>query len=156
MTCYKLNIFKDSRETWTESALNPFININPIYFIIHDMQKDEFKSVIFKIISNYIININDPYSINSDCDLDFRIINNTSWGMSEREVVVKSDVNSIVDFLMNNNISIYQKSTGKYWCRYYIEFSETSNKGCEYSIDEIICYIKQMLGCKNLDCENED
>lgn len=114
-------------------------------------KKNVFKSVIYNIISHYIINIDDPYSINNNCDLDFRIIDNTYCSMSEREVAVKSDVNSIVDFLMNNSISIYQKSTGKYWCRYYIEFGETSNKGCEYSIEEIICYIKQML-----DCENED
>ncbi len=151
MTCYKLNIFKDSRDTWTQSALNPFININPIYFTVSVEQKDELKSEILKTISERIIIIDDPYSSHGGCDLEFRIISKEYSWMYEHEVVVKSNVNSIIEFLMDNSISIYQKSTGKYWCRYYIELSETSNKGCEYSVNEIICYIEQML-----DCEIED
>ena len=33
-TTYKLDIFKDSRENWTETSLNTFINITSLYFII--------------------------------------------------------------------------------------------------------------------------
>lgn len=145
MTCYKLNILKDSRDTWTESSLNPFVNINPIYINISDTQKDEFIPLIFEMISKCIIDLNDTFS--SGCylgsDLDFRIIHKKN--MSECKVVVENDINSIVDFLTNNTISIYQKSTGKYWCRYYIEFSESSNKGCEYSIEEIKSYIENIF-----------
>lgn len=146
MTTYKLNIFKDSRESWTESALNPFININPLYIYIPNEQKELLKEEIYNIISKYIININDPYSTNgdSDCDLDLRIFDKNFMN-DERKVIMKGNKNSVVEILMNNNMIIYQKSTGKYWCRYYIELKEIFNKGSEYCIDEIECYIKQMF-----------
>lgn len=149
MVCYKLNIFMDCRESWTESALNAFININPIYIYVSNVttltEKDEFKLAIFGIIANCIIKINEPHSLTSNDDIDFRILNNnTSW-MCEGQINVKNNFKSVIKFLMDNNMSIYQKSIGKYWCRYYIELNETSNKGNEYSIEEIKYYIKKMF-----------
>jgi hypothetical protein len=114
--------------------------MNPLYIIVPNEQKDKFMVEIYNMISKCIININEPYS----CDLDFRILDKKIY-MGEREVIVKNNVNSVVEILTNYNMLIYQKSTGKYWCRYYIECKEISNKGSEYSIEDIKCYIEQMF-----------
>lgn len=106
MSCYKLNIFEDSRETYTDSALNPFLRMNPIYVIISDTQKDEYKSVIHETIAKCIVGKNDQRMMENNCDLDFRVLD-YRYGIFEDEVVIKNNIISIVNFLQNNKISIF-------------------------------------------------
>lgn len=133
---YKLNIIKDSRDSWSESLLEPFTRINPIY--ISTMEpNDIFKKRVLTIVANIIINLN-------SCDLDnleFYMISE----YSEEEIIIKNDFDSILKLLLENNLLIYQHATGKYWQRYYISLTKTPNKGGYYSEDEIQNYIYEMF-----------
>ena len=138
---YKLNIFADSCEIWTESSLSPFVHINPIYIKILD-NDDVTRTKILKIIAKNIID-SDHYS-HSD-EFIFSILDPTYW-MNETDIEIKNNFDLIFDFLLLNELVIFQKSTGKYWCRIYIEFTETSNKGNKYTNLEIKNYVRKQFG----------
>ena len=50
---YKINLFHDERDIWTESSLSPFVNIEPIYVQTND---DDFIKNIYTIIIDYLLN----------------------------------------------------------------------------------------------------
>lgn len=138
---YKLNIFEDSRDIWTNSSLSPFVHINPIYIKILETD-DNTRTKILKIIAKNIID-SDHYA-NSD-EFEFRTLDPTCW-MIEKDTVIKNNFDLIFDFLLTNKLVIFQKSTGKYWCRIYIEFTEISNKGNKYTDLEIENYVRNQFG----------
>lgn len=128
----KLNIFKDSGEMNKNGCLMPFIHMNPIY--IDADNYDESRIKIFMMIANNIV---DSFHLPT---LDFRKINTSKFPF-ENKMNVPCDFNSIMKVLLDNSLLIYYQYTNKSNRRYYIELSQTSNKGSAYTDDEIQRYI---------------
>lgn len=137
---YKLNIFKDERDIWTEFVVGSFMNIEPIYIKSDD---DNFTKKIFTILAEVILDSN-----NSDISShEFRYLN--GYYTNENESIVEfpnisSSKLSIINLLLDHtDLIIYQISTGKYWSRIYISLEKTNIKGCEYTHSELLGYIKE-------------
>lgn len=138
---YKFNIFKDEREIWTESSLSPFVNIEPIYITSDD---SDFIKKVFTFLANIILT-----EIYYNCDkdkLEFKFLKDDYLYGNEISVEFSNEMSNKSDIINllweHKDLCIYQISTGKYWSRIYISLKETEVKGCEYSDDEIIKYIK--------------
>ena len=114
---YKLNIFEDSRETWTETSLSAFVRINPIYILVPNSD-EKFINLIKKQIAKKIKLL----GIYGDDSVDFRIgKKNFQYDYDERKIIVPNNIDSIIEVLKTNPFVIYQRSTGKYWQRFYID-----------------------------------
>lgn len=139
---YKINLFHDERDIWTESSLSPFVNIEPIYVQTND---DDFIKNIYTIIIDYLLN--DYKYIGHEEILTFNYYIGIYMNECYEKVEFKrNEKDNIINFLCeHSNLCSFQISTGKYWALLYMSVKESNIKGAHYENEEIYNYIKEKI-----------
>jgi hypothetical protein len=139
---YKVNLFHDERDIWTESSLSPFVNIEPIYVKTDD---DDFIKNIYTIIIDYLLN--DYEYIKCQETLTFNYYDGPYTNESYENIKFTfNEKDKIINFLCeNSNLCSFQISTGKYWAVLYMSVKESTVKGVHYEKEEIYNYIKEKI-----------
>lgn len=145
---YKLNIFKETGEDYNGVfsllPVSHFMNIDPIYINMENIDIDQFNKQIFTLLAENIIML-------KNCEikpevLGFEIIKDN---YIQKPIYIKNNFTSIMDLLLENNVLIYKHYNHITWYRYCIGFTKSSCKGNEYTIEEIKIYISKMFGNNN-------
>jgi hypothetical protein len=139
---YKINLFHDERDIWTESSLSPFVNIEPIYV---QTNNDNFIKNIYTMIIDYLLN--DYEYIKCQKTLTFKYYNGHYTNECYEIVEFKpNERDNIINFLCeHSDLCSFQISTGKYWAILYISVNESNIKGAHYENEEIYNYIKEKI-----------
>jgi len=151
---YKLNLFLDTRNSSSDTAVVPFLHVEPLYITIDSSEEDAFKSEVFRLIAERIILASNS-NMSDHCDSDyinFRVYTPQYFNSKESSnpVHIQKSIEPIMKYLLSTeDVSIYENSDGKYWSKYYISLNKLTEwsyaKGCKYSIEEIGEYIKSNI-----------
>ena len=139
---YKLNLFHDERDIWTESSLSPFVNIEPMYVMTED---ENFIENIYAMIVDYLLNEYN-YILRYD-ELTFHYYDGHYLNENSRDVIFnRFEKDKMIEFLCEHaNLCSFQVNDGKYWSLLYMSIQETNMKGAIYSDAEILSYVREKI-----------